>query len=176
MYYSCRCLKVLSPLADNCVYLLQQLQLHVWMLFEQQQHEEEADGQSVWCCDHHLQHTLPHILCRQFAVVLKTHTSTSGLEEVLSIYKKKKKKGNGVYSILKLTCANMSSAVKLMLSSLSACSISLLFCSTRLSMASCSSWLGDNRYITLECKTQFSQNTYTRAMYKMTHAAALCLW
>lgn len=90
MYYRCRCLKVLSPLADNCVYLLQQLQLHVWMLFEQQQHEEEADGQSVWCCDHHLQHTLPHILCRQFAVVLKTHTSTSGLEEVLSIYKKKK--------------------------------------------------------------------------------------
>lgn len=92
MYYRCRCLKVLSPLADNCVYLLQQLQLHVWMLFEQQQHEEEADGQSVWCCDHHLQHTLPHILCRQFAVVLKTHTSTSGLEEVLSIYKKKRRK------------------------------------------------------------------------------------
>lgn len=44
-------------------------------------------------------------------------------------------------SILGLTCANMSSAVKLMLSSLSACSIALLFCSTRLSMASCSSWL-----------------------------------
>lgn len=57
-------------------------------------------------------------------------------------------KRNGIGLILRLTCANISSAVKLMLSSLSACSISLLFCSTRLSMASCSSWLWDNKYAT----------------------------
>lgn len=45
----------------------------------------------------------------------------------------------------RLTCANMSSAVKLMSSSLSACSIFFLFWSTRCLMASCNSWLWDNR-------------------------------
>lgn len=74
---------MLLPLTYDCVNLLQQLQLHIWMLFEEQQHEEEADGQSVWCCDHHLQHTLPHVVCRQLAVVLNTHTHTQCEEEVL---------------------------------------------------------------------------------------------
>lgn len=61
-------------LAYNSVYLLQQLQLDLWILLEEQQHEEEADGQSVRCGDHHLQHTLSHILSRQFSTVLKTCT------------------------------------------------------------------------------------------------------
>lgn len=60
-------------LAHNGVNLLQQLQLHVGVLLEEQQHEEEADGQRVWRCDHHLQHTLPHVLRRQIAVTLESH-------------------------------------------------------------------------------------------------------
>lgn len=71
-------------------------------------------------------------------------------------------KRKGVYSILKPTCANMSSAVKLMLSSLSACSISLLFCSTRLSMASCSSWLWDNTLYLIVKHNSAKTLTYVR--------------
>lgn len=59
--------------------------------------------------------------------------------------------------ILWLTCANRRSAVKLMLSSLSACSISLLFCSTSLSMASCSSWLWGQAH-----KTHLKSSPWTK--------------
>ncbi|KAG7245472.1 hypothetical protein INR49_010923, partial [Caranx melampygus] len=34
------------------------------------QHEEEADGQCVRCCDHHFQDALPDIISRELPVVL----------------------------------------------------------------------------------------------------------
>lgn len=67
---------VFRALTYNGVYLPEHLQLHIWILFEQQQHEEEADGQSVGRRDHHLQHTLHHVLSRQLAVVLKNTQPT----------------------------------------------------------------------------------------------------
>lgn len=70
----CACVCVSRPLLTyNGVDLLQQLQLHVWMLLEEQQHEEQTDGQSIRGCDHHLQHTLGHILTRQFTSGLHAH-------------------------------------------------------------------------------------------------------
>lgn len=133
-----------EQLTNNGVYLLQQLELNMWVLFEQQEHEKEADGQSVRSCDHHLQHALPHVLSRQLTVALKctksknettkisTFTSENQRARPAPLPKKEK---------LRLTWAKISSAVKLMLSSFSACSISFLFRSTRLSIASWSSWL-----------------------------------
>lgn len=60
-------------LAHNVVDLPQQLQLHVGILLEEQQHEEEADGQRVWRRDHHLQHALPHVLRGQLTMTLESH-------------------------------------------------------------------------------------------------------
>lgn len=65
---------LVERLAHNSVYLLQELQLNVRVLFKQQQHEEEADGQRVGRRDHHLQHALHHVLSREFPVILDTHT------------------------------------------------------------------------------------------------------
>lgn len=69
--------KIFVRLAHNVVDLPQQLQLHVGILLEEQQHEEEADGQRVWRRDHHLQHALPHVLRRQLTMTLESHRHTS---------------------------------------------------------------------------------------------------
>lgn len=139
-------------LAHYSVYLLQKLQLHVRVLFEQHQHEEEADGERIRRRDHHLQHALHHVLSREFPMGLnahmRTHTHTNPNKPQL---------WEPRWIHWSLTCANRSSAVKLILSSLSACSISLLFCSTSLSMASCSSWLWGQAH-----ETHFKSSPWTK--------------
>lgn len=55
---------------DDGVHLLYQAVLCVWVVFEQHQHEEKADGESIRSGDHHLQHTLPHVVAREFPLVL----------------------------------------------------------------------------------------------------------
>lgn len=96
-------------------------------------------------------------------------------------YMKKLREGNK-FPIYRLTCAIRRCAVKLMKSSLSACSISLLFWSTRLFMASCSSWLWNNTFPTyFKSKTVqkpclFVKNCTNMKDKMMSHAAVLCLW
>ena len=51
-------------------HLFYYLQLHLRVLLEQHEHEEQAYGQSVRGCDHHLQHTLPDVVCRKLSVIL----------------------------------------------------------------------------------------------------------
>lgn len=61
------CVSYLITLGTQCTHdgahLLHDLLLHVWVLLQQHQHEEQADGQCVGSCDHHLQHTLTHVVC-----------------------------------------------------------------------------------------------------------------
>lgn len=54
------------------LYLLYDLLLHDGVLLQQEKHEEQTDGEGVWSGDYHLQHTLPHVVCRQLVVVLQT--------------------------------------------------------------------------------------------------------
>lgn len=56
------------------LYLAYDLLLHAGVLLQQHEHEEQTDGKRVWSGDHHLQHTLSHIIRRQLAVVLPTET------------------------------------------------------------------------------------------------------
>lgn len=64
-YSACHGVKLrLRPntVTQHSVHLLHYLQLHVWMLFQQHQHEEDADGKCVGSRNHHLQHALPDII------------------------------------------------------------------------------------------------------------------
>lgn len=58
------------------LYLLYDLLLHDRVLLQQEKHEEQTDGKGVWSSDHHLQHTLPHVIHGQLIVVLQTRAAS----------------------------------------------------------------------------------------------------
>lgn len=115
-------------------YLPNDLILHARVLLQQQEHEEQTDGKRVRSGDHHLQHALSHIICRQLAVVLRTNPVSYCFLHFEWWHACQPQE-------IGLTWANINSVAKSISSNFSVLFMTWRFFSTRFSISSWSSFL-----------------------------------